>query len=152
MIRLLLTILAAALLALGYSLWMAERADKRADVAESELAFATAANDALVETLEIERYHAQDLARIAAEYEQDKIDAQAAADRVVADLRADNLRLSKRWAGCPAVPQAAATAGQPDAAADDRAESAGRIVRAAAECDAQVRGLQAIVLADRSAP
>ena len=139
----------AAMAAVGW-----EFRDSRADIKQlrTDLEFASAANDALVETLETERAHAADLARIAATYEQDKIDAQAAADRVVSDLRAHNLRLQNRWAGCPAVPQATPTAGQPDAAADDRAESAGRIVRAAAECDATVRGLQAIVLADRATP
>lgn len=35
------------------------------------------------------------------------------------------------------------------AGADDRAASASRIVRAAAEADAQIRGLQALVKADR---
>ena len=150
MIRILLGLLLASMLGLGYALWMAERAGAQADKAKAEAESAKAAADMLVEVIEAERAHAADLARIATTYEQEKIDAQAAADRVVADLRADNLRLSKRWAGCPAVPEAAATAGEPDAAADDRIESAARIVRAAAECDAQVRGLQAVILADRA--
>lgn len=125
--------------------------DRSADIKKlrADLELAAAANDALVETLDAERAKAAELADIAAKYEQEKTDAQAAADRTIADLRAGNVRLQHRWAGCPAVPQATPAAGQPDGAADDRAESAGRIVRAAAECDAQVRGLQAVILADR---
>ncbi|WP_337054004.1 endopeptidase [Pseudoxanthomonas sp. USHLN014] len=89
---------------------------------------------------------------IANAYEEGKAAAQAAADRVVADLRGGNLRLQQRWASCAATASlsgAASSASQPDAIADDRAASASRIVRAAAECDAQVKGLQALVRSDR---
>ena len=139
----------AAMAAVGW-----EFRDSRADIKQlrTDLEFASAANDALVETLDAERAKAAELADIAAKYEQEKTDAQAAADRTIADLRAGNVRLQNRWAGCPAVPKAPATSGQPDGATDDRAESAGRIVRAAAECDAQIRGLQAVVTADRARP
>ncbi|RZZ85694.1 endopeptidase [Pseudoxanthomonas winnipegensis] len=92
---------------------------------------------------------------IANAYEEGKAAAQAAGDRVAADLRAGNLRLQQRWASCAATTDlsgAARTASQPDAGADDRAASASRIVRAAAECDAQVRGLQALVRSDRATP
>ena len=108
--------------------------DRSADIKKlrADLELAAAANDALVETLDAERAKAAELAAIAGKYEQDKINAQAAADRTIADLRAGNVRLQNRWAGCTAVPQAAATAGQPDGAADDRIESAGRVLRAAA--------------------
>lgn len=80
-------------------------------------------------------------------YEKGKKDAEATGAAVTADLRAGNLRLQQRWAGCETqrLSDAAATAGEPDAAAGDREESAGRIVRAAAQCDAQVRGLQDLV-------
>jgi hypothetical protein len=88
---------------------------------------------------------------VAAEYQRGLEDARLTSDRVVADLRAGNLRLRKQWQGCEArVSEAAASPSEPDAGADDRAESARRIVRAAAECDAQVKGLQALVKADRS--
>lgn len=89
-------------------------------------------------------------AAIEAQYLKDQQDAQAEYDRVVAALRAGELKLRQRWR-CPAsVPGIANTAGQPDAGADDGAESAARIVRAAAECDAQVKGLQSIVISDRA--
>lgn len=87
---------------------------------------------------------------VAAEYERGKQDAQMVADRVVDDLRAGNLRLRKQWQGCEArVPEAPASPSEPDATPAGRAGSAGRIVRAAAACDAQVKGLQALVRADR---
>jgi len=84
-------------------------------------------------------------------YEKGKKDAEATGAAVTADLRAGNLRLQQRWAGCETqrLSDAAAVAGEPDAAAGDREESAGRIVRAAAQCDAQVRGLQELLILER---
>lgn len=86
-------------------------------------------------------------------YEKELHDAQDDADRTIADLRAGNLRLRKQWQ-CPAIASAGVStpaAGGSVAAgsADDRDQSAGRIVRAAAEADAQIRALQRIVIEDR---
>lgn len=85
-------------------------------------------------------------------YEKGKGDAEATGAAVTADLRAGNLRLQQRWAGCEKqrLSDATAPAGEPDAAAGDREESAGRIVRAAAQCDAQVRGLQELLILERA--
>lgn len=71
--------------------------------------------------------------------------------RRLAGLRAGNLRLRDQWQGCKArgVPGVAGTASEPDAAGDGRAESAGRIVRAADECAAQVSGLQDFIRSER---
>ena len=84
-------------------------------------------------------------------YEKGKKDAEATATAVIADLRAGNLRLQQRWTGCEKqrLSDAAALTGELDAAARDREESAGRIVRAAAQCDAQVRGLQELLILER---
>lgn len=81
---------------------------------------------------------------VAESYEKGKADAQATADRFVADLRSDNLRLRNRWQGCPAsgVPNSAAATRELDAETADRIESAGRIIGAAAACDAQVTAWQ----------
>lgn len=85
-------------------------------------------------------------AEIATAYEKGKKDAEAKAEQVVADLRAGNLRLQRRWQGCPPrLPETPTPTSQPDDGAGDREESASRIVRAAAECDAQVRGLQELL-------
>jgi hypothetical protein len=87
---------------------------------------------------------------IADQYEQDKLHAQADASRLAADLRAERVRLRPVWR-CPAtgVPEAWAGAGKRDEGAADRSESASRVVRAAAEADAQIRALQAILTAER---
>jgi len=89
---------------------------------------------------------------IAAQYLEELNNAQSKGDRLAADVLAGDVRFRKLWAQCKAVPttgHAATSTSAPDGATDDRAASAGRIVRAAAECDAQVRGLQALILADR---
>ena len=90
---------------------------------------------------------------VAGQYLEELINAQSKGDRLAADVRAGDVRFRKLWAQCQAVPatgHAATGTGAPDGATDDRAASAGRIVRAAAECDAQVRGLQALILSDRA--
>lgn len=99
----------------------------------------------------IERQRVARAEQVAAQYEQERQDAERKGSAVAAGLRAGNLQLQQRWQGCEAgrVSNLGAGIAQPDAGADDRGESAGRIVRAAAECDAQVRGLQAQVRADR---
>ena len=122
----------------------ADAASRRAEASEAELKAVSKARDQ-------EREAAKRANAIAAKYEQDKIDAEAAAKRTADDLRAGNLRLRQQWEGCKAggVPQVNRAAGQPDAAADDRAESAGRIVRAADDADAQIRALQDFIRSER---
>lgn len=95
-----------------------------------------------------EQAQAATIAQIDAQHAQEMKDAQAAADRTIADLRAGTLKLRKRWT-CPRVPEVAASPGKSDAAADDRAASAARIVRAADEADATIRALQEILRAER---
>lgn len=108
---------------------------------------------ATIRVLAAERRHAEAVDALAQTYEREKADAQARADAVVADLRAGNLRLHQRWEAARAtadlVSGVAAAARSTDDGADDRASSASRIVRAAALCDSQVRGLQALVREDR---
>jgi len=91
-------------------------------------------------------------AQISASYERGKSDAQTAADAVAAGLRAGTVRLRAQWRGCEAsrVSNAAAAARELNAAEQSRADSAGAIVRAASQCDAQVRGLQAILVSERN--
>lgn len=64
---------------------------------------------------------------------------------VVAGLRADAVRLRQHWQGCTAAAElsrAAEAAARVDESARLREQGAADIVRAAAECDAQVRALQ----------
>lgn len=111
-------------------------------------AVATALADAN-DVLAAERAGAQAANHLASTYEKERDDAQRASDRLIADLRAGNQRLHERWQATVATAELSATAAaasQPDGRADDRIESAGRAVSAAAQCDAQVRGLQAYAL------
>lgn len=134
-------------------------ADGEAKVRATELAQAhadvkTAQDNQRAAEGRAERYQQRAEAKeaIAAQYLEELNNAQSKGDRLAADLLAGDVRFRKLWAQCQAVPatgNAAAGAGAPDGATDDRAASAGRIVRAAAECDAQVRGLQALILAER---
>ena len=154
MIRLSIAVYVALVLALGWALFRAESYKGQADRAQ-EAAERNA--EALMHeraARQREQAGAAKLAEIAAQYEQDKSNAQAEADRIIADLRSGNQRLHQRWQACSATADlsaATAPAGQLDAGADDRAASAARIVAAADNCDAQVRGLQAVIRADRNA-
>jgi hypothetical protein len=96
-----------------------------------------------------EHEQASQFQAIAQQYEQDKTDAQAKADRTIADLRAGTVRLRSQWQGCQArgVSAAPASASQPDADAQLRSKGASDLVRIAAEADAQIRGLQAALKA-----
>jgi hypothetical protein len=93
---------------------------------------------------EKEQQEAQALAQAAEQYEKGKKDADAAHDRVLADMRAGTVQLRKHWAACETgrLSAGAASAAQLDAAQRDREESAARIVRAAKQCDEQVSALQ----------
>lgn len=129
-----------------------------AKAAKAELALSNVQRDAaqqvaLAETRarQAEHRHAADMARIGREHQEALKDAQANSARLVADLRAGTVRLQERWRSCTArLPGSTGAASEPDAAADDRSESAARIVRAAAACDAQVIGLQNVIKADRA--
>lgn len=116
-----------------------DAANSERESARSELAQANA-------VITTERANAAKANALAAQYEKDKADAKTASDRVVADLRDGNLRLHQRWQAAVATSElsaATAAAAIADDAAADRAESAGRIIGAAAACDAKVAGLQA---------
>lgn len=71
--------------------------------------------------------------------------------RVVAQLRAGNLRLRKLWreavANRAGVPRTHSAVRAPDATEQRRQDSAGRVIGAAEQCDAQVAALQAWIRA-----
>jgi hypothetical protein len=98
-----------------------------------------------------EQQDAANSARIAEAYEKGKRDAETASRAVVAGLRAGTVRLRKQWQGCEADRVSGPSAGpaEPDAAADSRAESVGRITRAVNEAEAQIRGLQDVLRGER---
>ena len=103
--------------------------------------------DAQIAARKAEQEKAQAIAAIADQYEQDKWQMRMPADRTIADLRAGNLRLQNRWRGC--VPGTPASPANPDAAAAETEQGAGRYCSSRAEADAQIRALQDIVKADR---
>lgn len=146
-------LLGAVLLLVGVAVWQrgtVAQAERARDSAQTAKAVAEQERDNAIAVIAVERQRVKRAEAVATQYEQEKADAESKGAAVADGLRAGNLRLRQRWAGCEArVSDLAASPGQPDGAADDRADSAGRIVRAAAACDAQVRGLQALVRADR---
>lgn len=89
-------------------------------------------------------------AKVAADYEKAKQDAQAKSDSLVADLRAGIVRLRREWQGCQAgLLTAPATAGESDAAAASRERGAVDLVRIAATYDAWIKALQDLLKSER---
>lgn len=146
-------LLGAVLLLAGVAVWQrgtVAQAERARDNAQTAKAVAEQERDNAIAVIAVERQRVKRAEAVATQYEQEKADAESKGAAVADGLRAGNLRLQQRWAGCEArVSDLSASAGPADDRADDRADSAGRIVRAAAACDAQVRGLQALVRADR---
>lgn len=144
---------AGALLGLALwagSLWLAYDyggSEAEADAAKVRVELANARADAERTARETERKHGEAMTAIAQQHEKDRKDAQAEYARTVAGLRSGAIQLQDRWAGC--VAQAGRSAAELDAAARDREESAARIVQAAREADAKIKGLQEIVRKDR---
>lgn len=109
---------------------------------EAAMTAATAQAEAAARTIEREQHEQQRL--IDAAYAKGQSDAEESASRTVDALNAGALRLRREWAGCETsrLSAAAATAASADESARLQRESAGRIVRAVDECEAQVIGLQ----------
>ncbi|MCL1861805.1 MAG: hypothetical protein FWG52_09795 [Proteobacteria bacterium] len=84
-------------------------------------------------------------------YLEKKDEAKAKGDMVVADLVRGHTRLRNELSGCEATRAVATAEGrrQLDEAARIRAEIAGAVVQAGAECDAQVGGLQSVLTLER---
>ena len=116
------------------------QAESRASQLDANLKASEAARKA-------EQAQADKFQAIAQQYEQDKTDAEDRASKLAADLRAERVRLRPEWR-CE-VPASATSSGQRDAGTALRAESASRIIGNAAEADAQIRQLQAILRAER---
>lgn len=146
--------LVAAGLALGVQTYRLAVAEGDAQKARAELAEAVAdweaeRADQQEAARKAERDHGKKLNAIAAQYEQEKADADAQRDRELAALRTGTVRLRKLWQGCEAaagsVPGASPSAGESDAVAELRRQAAADLVRVGAQCDAHVAGLQQII-------
>ena len=158
-----LSLILALILATILGLGGAGTAGYHKGKADAERAAKIAMSEHLAEDREAERVATKAATRykdalataqnaVSAAYEKGKADAEANAKRVVADLRAGNLVLRDRWTSCQAssgLPRPTPDTSEPDARTADRDESAGRIVQAAAQCDAQVKGLQSLLRLER---
>ncbi len=158
-----LSLILALILATILGLGGAGTAGYHKGKADAERAAKIAMSEHLAEDREAERVATGDANRykdalataqnaVSAAYEKGKADAEANAKRVVADLRAGNLVLRDRWTSCQAssgLPRPTPDTSELDAGTSDRNESAGRIVQAAAQCDAQVKGLQSLLRLER---
>lgn len=126
---------------------------RRADAAISRAKGAEAALHDAQHVIETERESVRVANQVAAQYEQDKTDAQARADSLAADLRAGNVRLREPWRTCPsAVPEAAADPGKPADASewsDDRAAGISRTIEAADDDAAKIKALQNLLIQER---
>lgn len=125
--------------------WKHGFAERHTQALSAEKAAAEAHLAAVNEARTAERAAQQALNAVADQHEKDKTDALAIATGTADALRADNRRLRSHWQGCAAtarVSGAAIGAGQPDADAELRAASAGRIVGAGAEADRWIERLQ----------
>jgi hypothetical protein len=143
---------------LGFVYWLGGQSS-RTDLAEykTKVAVNTAkvANLATVASelaRKAEQGKAAEIAGIAEQYEQDKVDAKADSDRAVADLRNGNTRLRQLWQAeraTDSLSDAATATRHADEITRLREEAVGRIRGIGAEADAQIRGLQEVVKADR---
>ena len=155
MIRGLLAVVLLLALALGYALWGKSRADARADRETAKTEQAVAELEKANAILAIERWRVRKMAEIAAEAEIGREDAKAESDRLLADLRADNRKLRSHWQAALAtndVSRTAAASGFADGGADLRQRDIATLRGIVGRCENHVRGLQAVVLSDRSAP
>jgi len=121
------------------------------DKAEADSALFKAETNATNAARAIERVQATKQAEIAESYEKGKTDAQANADRLVASLNAGTVKLRNGWASCETrrLSDTAADSAEPDAGTSWRFGSASRIIAAADRDAAQIRALQAALVADR---
>lgn len=104
---------------------------------------------------DVERRHAADMTALEAQLTKENTDALVARDNLIADLRADRVRVRERFT----CPKQAATAGASPARSDDPAQGglssadAELLLRIGAEADDVVRQLttcQAVIRSDRA--
>lgn len=96
------------------------------------------------EAREVERQQRAKYHALAETYEQEKTNAE---ERIKRDFAAGTVRLRREWAGCETalLSTTAASAALVDELARLREEGARNLVGLAAQCDAQIRGLQGLV-------
>lgn len=137
------------LIATGTAIWYrgtAANAKREADKQKVIADAATARANNLQFVLDIERAATAAMATIGVGLEQKNSETEDLPNIIVADLRADRLRLQKHWASCQTdLSKAATPSGERDETARSREESAGRIVRITRDSDNQLAACQATV-------
>lgn len=151
--------IAIAAAIIGGLFWVDHRAYQRGEahehvktlVAEANAQKAIAAAQESARAVEAQQVVSANKA--AESYEMGKRDVQVKSDKLVADLRSGTERLRKRWQGSSdqCLRNLGASAAELDAAKRDREESVSRAIRAAADADAQIAGLQAFIIGEREA-
>ena len=138
----------AAMFGAGWA-WRGDRAE--GEGARQQAGASAAQVEQITQTRATEHAQAEVVATIGETHEQDRTAAEAVPAAVAADLRAGNLRLRDGWASCETqrLSEAAAGAGERDAATQRREEFASRVVRIGRDADDQLRACQALIRADR---
>lgn len=116
-----------------------------------EAAEAVASSQA--EARQLEQRHAADLSRIAKQYEMEKKDAQAAADRLARDLRNGTVKLRDEWQACRAasnMPNLGSDSGIADPAPGLREAGVLRVLSIVRSCQSERDALLNIAESDRS--
>ena len=146
-----LALAATLAVATAYTVGYFNGGTRQAEKAESaRVASVQQATDAVLLQVQSARAAEKDALDRMAAAEMDTLKEVRRAERLEDDLSrsiaAGSVRLQPSiCASRPSLPPASSAAGQPDASADDGARRLGSVVSAAARCDAQVRGLQALV-------
>jgi hypothetical protein len=127
--------------------WYVEDASHDRTKAQHQAANDRAAREFAEAARAQEQAWAERIAAADAKHQQELTDAKQAGERVADDLRSGALRLRREWSVCETgrLSNAAASAAKPDGGPADRNDLAGLVVRAGAECDAQIRGLQQVI-------
>lgn len=142
-----IAILLAAIAAAGLQTYRLQ--DLRTSVAEQQRDAAQDFGRHLDKVRQDEHGSAARIAAIAEGTQNEIADIKARTDAIPAAIRAGNIRLRQYWTNQASLPATRASAGQPGATQQRRADSAARIVRAADTCDAQNAALRQVVIEDR---
>ena len=135
----------AAILFYGHLRYNAGEAKAKAELVAYKAAVQKAVAIRLTQNKLKEAEDKRVFAEIAKKYEQDKLDAQAKSDAVIAGLRAGTIKLRKQWQGCSVPTKAADGSSGVDEDSRLREESAGRIIGNAAEADSWILRLQEVI-------
>lgn len=142
---------------IGFGVWIgsrdgaAEVAAIRLEQAQQAARFAKRLAEQATKYREQERQMGADFIAAASRHSEEMTRVQTESRALSAALLSGDQRLHDRWSGCvSAAAQAAGAAVGTDEGARDREASAVRAIVAAAEADAQIRALQALLIAERS--